>query len=163
MKNKIATVLKITKTKIKQSYELRKFHTSRGENEQLQKTSGAYVLSSRKKNQKSLMGGGWQPPPLYIRGLKRVTKINHCRKGQDEPSHATPCLLGICRWHVRTTNLLVGSNTISRSMICAGWENECVRKATQTVQWLPTDYQGRSCLQVIETGLNKILDSNELM
>ena len=58
MKNKIATVLKITKTKIKQSYELRKFHTSRGENEQLQKTSGAYVLSSRKKNQKSLMGGG---------------------------------------------------------------------------------------------------------
>ena len=59
MKNKIATVLKITKTKIKQSYELRKFHTSRGENEQLQKTSGAYVLSSRKKNQKSLMGGGW--------------------------------------------------------------------------------------------------------
>ena len=124
MKNKIATVLKITKTKIKQSYELRKFHTSRGENEQLQKTSGAYVLSSRKKNQKSLMGGGWgggwQPPPLYIRGLKRVTKINHCRKGQDEPSHATPCLLGICRWYVRTTNLLVGSNTISRSMICAG-------------------------------------------
>ena len=52
MKNKIATVLKITKTKIKQSYELRKFHTSRGENEQLQKTSGAYVLSSRKKNRK---------------------------------------------------------------------------------------------------------------
>ena len=58
MKNKIATVLKITKTKIKQSYELRKFHTSRGKKEQLQKTSGAYVLSSRKKNQKSLMGGG---------------------------------------------------------------------------------------------------------
>ena len=58
MKNKIATVLKITKTKIKQSYELRKFHTSRGENEQLQKTSGAYVLSSRKKKSEKPYGWG---------------------------------------------------------------------------------------------------------
>ena len=73
MKNKIATVLKITKTKIKQSYELRKFHTSRGENEQLQKTSRAYVLSSRKKVRKALWvggggGGGGNHPPCTSEG-----------------------------------------------------------------------------------------------
>ena len=41
-------------------------------NEQLMKTSGADVLSSGKKTQKSLMGGGGgdsPPPPLYVRGL----------------------------------------------------------------------------------------------
>ena len=40
-------------------------------NEQLMKTSGADVLSSGKKTQKSLMGGGGDipPPPLYVRGL----------------------------------------------------------------------------------------------
>ena len=64
MKNKIATVLKITKTKIKQSYELRKFHTSRGENEQLQKTSGAYVLSSTKKKSEKPYGWGVATTPL---------------------------------------------------------------------------------------------------
>ena len=42
-------------------------------NEQLMKTSGADVLSSRKKTQKNLMRGGGggdiPPPPLYVRGL----------------------------------------------------------------------------------------------
>ena len=46
---------------------------ARGINEQLQKTSCADVLSSRKKICKTLGGGGWQPPltspPLYVRGL----------------------------------------------------------------------------------------------
>ena len=39
--------------------------------EQLLKTSGADVSSSRKKLRKTLGGGGgWNPPPpLYVRGL----------------------------------------------------------------------------------------------
>ena len=68
-KKKIATVLKLTKLKMKRSNELRKF--TRGENEQLQKTSGADVLSSRKQNQKSLMmegGGGGHPHPVTSEG-----------------------------------------------------------------------------------------------
>ena len=39
-------------------------------NKQILKTSGADVLSSRKKLRKTLGGGGIPPlPPLYIRGL----------------------------------------------------------------------------------------------
>ena len=39
-------------------------------NEQLLKTSGADVLSSRKNIRKTLKGGGILPPlPLYVRGL----------------------------------------------------------------------------------------------
>ena len=43
---------------------------TRGINEPLQQTSGAHVLSSRKKNQKNLREGGYHPtppPPLYVR------------------------------------------------------------------------------------------------
>lgn len=45
-------------------------------------------------------GGCNHPPPrpLYVRGLRRVRKINHW-KGPDEPSYATSCLLEICRWY----------------------------------------------------------------
>jgi len=43
-------------------------------NEQLQETSGAGALSSRKQNQKNLEvgggGGGWFPPPLVRRKVK---------------------------------------------------------------------------------------------
>ena len=43
-------------------------------NEQLLKTSGTDVLSSRKKFQKNLRGG-WHPPPLlYVRGLIDLAK-----------------------------------------------------------------------------------------
>ena len=39
-------------------------------NEQLLKTSGADVLSSRKKLRKTLWGSGIHPPPpFYVRGL----------------------------------------------------------------------------------------------
>ena len=55
--------------------------------EQLLKTSGADVLSSRKKTQTNL-GGEWHPPPLpplYVRGLSLITLLilrwpfQHCR------------------------------------------------------------------------------------
>ena len=77
-----------------------------------------------KKSEKPYDGGGEATPPpppapLYVRGLKRVKKINYW-KGQDEPSHVTSCLLEICRWYLRTTNLLVGSITTSRASRCAG-------------------------------------------
>ena len=46
----------------------------RGINEQLQKTSGADVLSPSKKSRKTLVGGN-HPPPLYdVQGLKDEQK-----------------------------------------------------------------------------------------
>ena len=44
-----------------------------GKNEKLLKTSGADVLSSRKKTKKNLreIGGGTPPPHLYVRRLKQ--------------------------------------------------------------------------------------------
>ena len=82
-----------------------------------------------KKSEKPYDGGGEAttpppPAPLYVRGLKRVKKINYW-KGQDETSHATSCLLGICRWYLRTTNLLVGSITTSRASRCAMRKRVC--------------------------------------
>ena len=45
--------------------------------EQLLKTSGADVLSSRKTH-KNLIGGGIHPPPpLYVQGFKGTSLNNH--------------------------------------------------------------------------------------
>ena len=50
-------------------------NSEQGMNEQLLKTSGADVLSSRKKLRKTL-GGWYRPHPLYVRGL-----IQYINKG----------------------------------------------------------------------------------
>ena len=48
-------------------------------NEQLLKTSGADVLSSRKKLRKTLWGGvtSTTPLPLYVQGFKDASLNNH--------------------------------------------------------------------------------------
>ena len=51
---------------------------AQGLNEQVPKTSGADVLSSRKKNsKKNLRGGGGGIPPLYVRGLIKTSKTHY--------------------------------------------------------------------------------------
>ena len=62
-------------------------------NEQLLKTSGAYVLSSRKKLRKTLWGVTFTPPPppiLYVQGLKNRKIL----KTEDEEKN---CMQGTTR------------------------------------------------------------------
>ena len=69
----------------------------RGMNEQLLKTSGTDVLSSRKKLRKTLWGGaggGIHPHFLYVQGLRREAT----RRESSTPS--SPSLTGVnrCTW-----------------------------------------------------------------
>ena len=48
--------------------------------EQLLETSGADVLSSRKKVRKTVQGGVIHPLPLYVRGLNSNKMNKHVKK-----------------------------------------------------------------------------------
>ena len=59
--------------------------------EQLLKTSGADVLSPRKRLRKTLLGDGIPPPPppLYVRGLNQPSLlfVSYVANGHDDGEH----------------------------------------------------------------------------
>ena len=61
-------------------------------------TSGADVLSSRKKLRKTLGGGGWhRPPPLYVRGLIDLAKAKSEASAYILKVEATNCNIINCQ------------------------------------------------------------------
>ena len=61
-------------------------------------TSGADVLSSRKKLRKTLGGGGWhRPPPLYVRGLIDLAKAKSEASAYILKVEATKCNIINCQ------------------------------------------------------------------
>ena len=57
---------------------------ARGMNEQLLKTPGIDVLSSKKRLRKTLWGRGGIHPPLYVRGLKFIKVNNNDNANHDD-------------------------------------------------------------------------------
>ena len=60
-------------------------------------TSGADVLSSRKKTQKNLKGGWHRPPPLYVRGLIDLAKAKSEASAYILKVEATNCNIINCQ------------------------------------------------------------------
>ena len=61
-------------------------------------TSGADVLTSRKKLRKTLGGGGWHPPPpLYVRGLIDLAKAKSEASAYILKAKATNCNMINCQ------------------------------------------------------------------
>ena len=61
-------------------------------------TSGADVLSSRKKTQKNLRAGAWHPsPPFYVRGLIDLAKAKSEASDYRLKVKATNCNIINCQ------------------------------------------------------------------